>query len=122
MIAQIPAEHGPADALLELARRLEWPDTSGEQRALEDYRLILEDGQLRAAYWDRQAIAMESLRVALADRARRHRMSALRLDLLVRCFHRTFDVVADHQPASVRPGRWRREVLRELELVLGAFR
>jgi AcrR family transcriptional regulator len=115
-------ELGPADALLELIRHLDWPDTAAEQRALDLYLICSRDARLRAAYVARAADSGHILVEALTERAARHHVTRLRLELMVTCFHATFDVVARHQPLSVKPGRWKRDLMGELERVMGAFR
>ncbi|MEA2494681.1 MAG: hypothetical protein QOJ29_2592, partial [Thermoleophilaceae bacterium] len=91
-MADVPAELGPADALVDLARRLDWPDTAGERRALDMHRIMLRDPQLHAAYRERQDEARTYMVDTLAERARRDRVSPLRLELIVGCFYVTFDV------------------------------
>jgi AcrR family transcriptional regulator len=122
MLAEVPEELSPAESLVDLMRRMEWPDTEAEQRALDFFLLSYRDPQLRAAYLARQERASQAMIQALAGRARRHRVSPLALDLMCRLFYTTGDVVALHQGTTVKKGRWRRDLLRELERVMGAFR
>jgi AcrR family transcriptional regulator len=121
MLGEVPEELSPADTLVELMRRMDWPDPEAEQRALDFFLMSYSDPQLRSAYLARQEQGCRAMVEALGDRARRHRVSPLELELACRCFYATGDVVALHQGTTVKKGRWRRDLFRELDRVMGAF-